>query len=223
MPVEECKRALGAAPVLDEALYRRCDGDGEAEEENEADNDSEESDSSDADDDDGGADNAQIASNSPRQDCILTQMELFPMPNLGLCTSLPDTPPTPNSATPVTPDPAPVPPQPAPAPAPALKPVPVDADGPARAIPIHDLQGILTRNPYLDNEGPTDEECKLSSDPTSSPGTRRRCGGREGEGEGEDDSAGGGQEQGEGEGGGQGVNGAGTGLVEVIPPEECRS
>ena len=128
VPVEECKRALSAAPVFDEALYRRCAGEDESDEDDELDD-------GDWDDDDGGdADNAQISSNSPRQDCILTQMELFPMPNFGLCESLPDAPPTPDPAPPVTPIPAPV------TPAPALAPVPVDADGPARAIPKRKME-----------------------------------------------------------------------------------
>ena len=149
MPVEECKRALGAAPVFDEALYRRCAGEDEGEEDHDFDDGS-----WDDDDDDGDAGDTQIASNSPRQDCILTQMELFPMPNFGLCESLPDTSPTPNPTPPVTPVPVPVTaqPQPVPAPAPARKPVPVDADGPARAIPkreleLHGLEGVSARNP----------------------------------------------------------------------------
>lgn len=146
VPLEECKRALHAASILDEALYRRCagEGEGEGEEESRGDGGTEEGGNDDTggnDDDGGDIDNAQTASNSPRQDCILTQMGLFPMPNYGLCESLPDTPPTPNPAPPVTPVPAPVTPQPQPEPAPALappptrKPVPVDAGGPARAIP----------------------------------------------------------------------------------------
>ena len=134
VPVEECRMALRATPIFDEALYRRCAGEGESEAENRDDSDSDE----DSDDnDDGDAENIQLASNSPRQDCILTQMGLFPMPNFGLCESLSDTPPTPNTAPPVTPAPAPVTPQPVPAsaPAPARKPVPVNANGPARAVP----------------------------------------------------------------------------------------
>ncbi len=144
MPVEECKRALTVAPfsVSDKALYRRCSGEGEGEEEIGADDDGGTS-SDDLDDEDDG--NAQIASNSPRQDCILTQMELFPMPDFGLCESLPDTPPEPNPAPPVTPGPAPVtpPPAPQPAPQPARKPVPVDADGPARAIPKRAIKDLV--------------------------------------------------------------------------------
>ena len=129
LPVEECKRALSAAAVFDEALYRRCAGEDEGDEDNELD------DGAWDDDDDGDADNTQISSNSKRQDCILTQMELFLMPDFGLCESLLDGPPTRNPAPPVTSVPAPVTPAPAPAPAPARKTVPVDADGSARAIP----------------------------------------------------------------------------------------
>lgn len=153
VPVEECKRALRTASILDEALYRRCagegEGEGEGEDERGGDGYTEESDDNDIggnDDDGGDIDNAQIASNSPRQDCILTQMGLFPMPNFGLCESLPDTPPTPSPAPPITPVPAPAP-DPGLAPPPARKPVPVDAGGPARAIPkrvVEDriLQGV---------------------------------------------------------------------------------
>lgn len=159
MPYEECKRALHAASILDESLYRRCAGEGEAEGEEELGGDGHTEESGDDDtgghDNDGGnIDNAQIASNSPRQDCVLTQMGLFPMPNFGLCESLPDTPPTPNPAPPVTPLPAPVTPQPQPepAPAPALapppvpKPVPVDAGGPAKAIPKRAVEDSV---PYV--------------------------------------------------------------------------
>ena len=144
MPVEECKRTLHTESVSDEFVYRRCAGEGEGEEESGFNGDSEEGGGDDAGgtyDDDGDIDNTQIASNSPRQDCILTQMELFPMPNFGVCESLPDTPPTPDSVPPVTPAPDPITPQPQPEPAPAPpppsahKPVPADAGGPARAIP----------------------------------------------------------------------------------------
>ena len=73
MPVEECKRALRAAPILDEDLYRRCAGEGEGEGEGESgeesggDGDTEEggdNDTGSSDDDDGNVDNAQIAPNS---------------------------------------------------------------------------------------------------------------------------------------------------------------
>ena len=149
MPVEECKRAFHTESVSDEALYRRCAGQGEGEEESGFESDTEEG----GDDNTGGTyhndgdnDTTQIASNSPRQDCILTQMELFPMPNFGVCESLPETPPTPDPVPPVTPTPDPITPQPqpepavAPAPGPgpppsAHKPVPANAGGPARAIP----------------------------------------------------------------------------------------
>ena len=153
MPVEECKRALRTELASIEVLYRRCAGEGESEEESESGGDTEEGgdhDTGGAYDDDGDIINTQIASNSPRQDCILTQMALFPMPAFGVCESLPDTPPTPDPAPPVSPAPNPVTPQPqpepvpAPAPAPppasAHKPVPADADGPARAIPKRVIQ-----------------------------------------------------------------------------------
>lgn len=173
MPVEECKRALIAAPNSDLAVYRRCAREDEGEEDNELD------DGSWDDDDNGDGDNTQETSNSPRQDCILMQMELFPMPNFGLCESLPDAPPTPNPAPPVAPVSAPVVPAhaPAPAPAPARKPVSVDADGPARAIPKHDielhiLKGIMARIPEVD---PACDLAKRSSDSTSSAEIRRRC------------------------------------------------
>ena len=146
VPVEECKRALTVAPssVLDQVLYRRCSGEGEEEIGAEDDGGTSSDDLDDEDDS-----NTQIASNSPQQDCILTQMELFPMPDFGLCESLPDTPPAPNPAPPVTPSPAPI--TPPPAPQPARKPVPVDADGPARAIPKraikdHSLKGVSARS-----------------------------------------------------------------------------
>lgn len=203
VPVEECKRALTLAPflVLDKVLCRRCSGEGEGEEEIGADDNGDTS-SDDLDDEIYG--NTQIASNSPRQDCILTQMELFPMPKYGLCESLPDTPPAPNPAPPVTPGPAPVtpPPAPPPAPQPARKPVPVDADGPARAIPKpaikdHSLKGVSARS-----EDPACEEVKRSLDSRSCADIRRRCDGSaggddggEGEGEGGDEG------EGEGEGG----------------------
>ena len=160
VPVEECKRGLRAVPIFDEALYRRCAGEGEGEGEDEEESGSESDSNEDSSGDTGGDDNAdedaeniQLASNSPRQDCILTQMGLFPMPNFGLCESLSDRPPTPNPAPPVTPVPAPVTPEPQPAPAPAPatapapahKPVPVDADGPARAIPRRAIE-----NPVLE-------------------------------------------------------------------------
>ena len=137
VPVADCKRAPAAKTNFNEALHRRCgeegEGEGEGEEEKEPDGGGGDND----DDEDGDAENIQTASNSPRQDCILTQMALFPMPNFGLCESLPDTPPTTDPAPPVTPDPAPVtPPPPAElVPAPAHKPVPVNAGGPARATP----------------------------------------------------------------------------------------
>lgn len=92
----------------------------------------------------------------------MTQMEFFPVPDLGLCESLPDTPPTPNPAPPGTPVPAPVAPQPAPpAPPPAPAPTPVvparvDADGPAKMIPkraieVHGPEGVSARSTYLDD------------------------------------------------------------------------
>ncbi|KAF6236666.1 hypothetical protein HO173_004957 [Letharia columbiana] len=72
--VEHCKRALGAASIFDEVLYRRYGGDGEGEEENGADEgrsgDGGDDGTSGNDNDDGDADDTQIASNSPRQDCI---------------------------------------------------------------------------------------------------------------------------------------------------------
>ena len=111
MPVEECRRALHTESVSDEALYRRCVGEGEGEEESGFDGNSEEG----GDDDTGGTygdtgdiDNTQIASNSPRQVCILTQMELFPMPNFSVCESLPETLSTPGPVPPVTPTPNPI-------------------------------------------------------------------------------------------------------------------
>ena len=114
VPVEECKRGLRAVPIFDEALYRRCAGEGEGEGEGEEESSSESDSNEDSSGDTGGDDNAdedaeniQLASNSPRQDCILTQMGLFPMPNFGLCESLSDRPPTPNPAPPVTPVPGP--------------------------------------------------------------------------------------------------------------------
>ena len=148
MPVEECKRALLAERISDEALYRRCTGEGEGEEESGFDGDIEEGGddkTENSDGDDGDTDNTQIASNSQRQDCILTQMGLFPMPSFGVCESLPDTPPTPDPAPPITPIPDPVTPQPQPEPAPpppppAPKPVPVEAGGPARAIPKRKIE-----------------------------------------------------------------------------------
>ena len=146
MPVEECKRALHTEPVSDEALYRRCAGEGEGEEESEFDGNIEEvgdDNTGGTYDDDGDIDNTQIASNSPRQICILTRMELFPMPNFGVCESLPDTPPTPDPVPPVTPAPNTATPQPQPDPAPAPAPappsahkaIPANAGEPARAIP----------------------------------------------------------------------------------------
>ena len=148
MPVEECRRALHTESVSDEALYRRCAGEGEGEEESGLDGDTQEGgddDTGGTHDNDGDIDATQIASNSPRQDCILMQMELFPMPNFGVCESLPETPPTPDPVSPVTPAPDPITPQPQPRPAPAPapappppsvhKPVPADAGGPARATP----------------------------------------------------------------------------------------
>ena len=148
MPVEECKRALHTESASDEAIYRRCAGEGDGEEESGFDGNSEEGGDDETGgtyDDDGDNDNTQIASNSPRQDCILTQMELFPMPNFGVCESLLETPPTPDPVPPGTPAPDPITPQPRPEPAPAPapapappsahKPVPADAGGPARAIP----------------------------------------------------------------------------------------
>ena len=156
VPVEECRRALRTDSASNGVLYRRCAGEGEGEEESEFGGETEEGgdhDTGGAYDDDGDIDDTQIASNSPRQDCILTQMALFPMPAFGVCESLPDTPPTPDPAPPVSPAPDPITPQPqpepasapAPAPAPAPppsahKPVPVDADGPARAIPKRVIQ-----------------------------------------------------------------------------------
>ena len=124
-----------------EALYRRCAGEGDGEGENRADSDSDEGSD---DNDDGDAENIQLASNSPRQDCILTQMGLFPMLNFGLCESLSGTPPTPNPAPPVKPAPAPVSSQPVPAsaPAPARKSVPVNANGPARAVPERAFEAV---------------------------------------------------------------------------------
>ena len=174
VPVEECKRGLRAASISDEALYRRCagEGDGEGEEESGAESDSEEDSSGDTGGDDNAdedAENIQLASNSPRQDCILTQMALFPMPNIGLCESLPDTLPKPKPAPPVTPVPAPVTPepQPVPAPAPAHKPVPVHAGGPARAIPkranVNPVPGrVLAQSLKLGEENPACEESKSS-------------------------------------------------------------
>ena len=150
MPVEECRRALHTAPVSDEALYRRCAGGGEGEEESGFDGNRAEGGDDDTggnDDDDGDNDSTQTASNSPRQDCILTQMGLFPMPSFGVCESLPETPPTPDPIPPVAPAPNPITPEPepeqAPGPAPAPvpppplahKPVPANAGDPARAIP----------------------------------------------------------------------------------------
>ena len=169
MPVEECKRALSAAPVFGEALHCRCAEEDEGKEDNDL------NDGNWDDDDDEDADNAQISSNSPRQDCILTQMELFPMPNFGLCESLPDAPPTPNPAPPAIPVPAPV--TPALAPTPARKPVPVDADGPARAVPkreieLRSLKGVLARSP---DDDPACDLAKLSSDSTCSAEILRRC------------------------------------------------
>ena len=154
VPVADCKRAPVAKSNFNEALYRRCgeegEGEGEGGEESEPDGDGEGEG-----EEDGDAENVQTASNSPRQDCILTQMALFPMPNLGLCESLPDAPPTPDPAPHVTPHPAPITPPPPPAesvsepvPVPAHKPVPANAGGPARAVPkqvieTHDLEGEL--------------------------------------------------------------------------------
>ena len=206
VPVEDCKRALGGgAPTFDEALYRRCGGDGEGEEESGTDSSDEESDDDSAsgdDNDDGDLDNSQIASNSPRQDCILTQMELFPMPNLGLCMSIPDPPPTSNPAPPVTPVPAPVTPQPVPELAPKHAPAPVDADGPARATPkraigSQSLEGLLAQSPYLDDEDPACETLKRPSDSASSADVQHRCGGGV-------HGVGGGDSGDEGEGGGEG-------------------
>ena len=149
VPVEECRRALGTESASNEALYGRCagKGEGEGEEESGFGGDIEEGGDHDTGgtyNDDGDIDETQIASNSPRQDCVLTQMALFPMPAFGVCESLPDTPPTPDPAPPVSPAPDPITPQPQPEPAPApapappppsaYKPVPVDAGGPARAI-----------------------------------------------------------------------------------------
>ena len=113
------------------------------------------------DNDDGCADNTQIASSSLRQDCILKQMELFPMPNLGLCTSLPDTPPAPDPAPPATPVPAPVAPQLPP----VAKAVRVNADSPARATPKRVLkargwEGLSAQILDLDDEDPA---CGISN------------------------------------------------------------
>ena len=155
VPVEECKRALHTESISDEALHRRCAGEGEGEEESGFDGNSEEGGDDDAGgnhDDDGDVDNTQISSNSPRQVCLLTHMELVPMPNFGVCESLPDTPPTPDPVPPATPAPIPITPQPqsdpAPAPAPipvpappsVHKPVPANAGEPARAIPKREIQ-----------------------------------------------------------------------------------
>ncbi|KAL9132123.1 MAG: hypothetical protein Q9175_006601 [Cornicularia normoerica] len=131
VPVEECKGPLGAATLFDEALYRRCDGDGGGEEDNGADGSSGEGIDGGNDNDDGDADNTHIASNSPQHECILTQMELYPMPNLGLCTFLSHTPPTLNPAPPVAPVPSPFTPQPGPTPASAR----VNAYVPTRVTP----------------------------------------------------------------------------------------
>lgn len=72
--IGHCKRALGAASIFDEVLYRRYGGDGEGEEENGADEegsgDGGDDGTSGNDNDDGDADGTQIASNSLRQDCI---------------------------------------------------------------------------------------------------------------------------------------------------------
>lgn len=72
--VGHCRRALGAASIFDEVLYRRYGGDGEGEEENGAEEggsgDGGDDGTSGNDDDDGDADDTQIASNSLRQDCI---------------------------------------------------------------------------------------------------------------------------------------------------------
>lgn len=200
MPVEECKRAFSAAPIFDEALYRRCAGGDEGGEDDELDDGSWDDD----DDDDGDADNTQQTSSSPRQDCILTQMELFPMPNFGLCESLPDAPPTPNPAPPVTPIPAPV--VPAPAPAPARKPLPVDADGPARAIPKreiepHILRRVLARSP---DDDIARDLARPSSDSRSSADINRRCGGSGGGDGGGGDGGGGGGGEGFGGDSGEG-------------------
>ena len=137
VPAAICKRAHAAEIDLNEALYRRCDeGEGEGEEENESSGEGEGDD-----DEDDDAENDQTASNSPRLDCIRTQMARFQSPDFALCESLPDTPPATDPAPPVTPPPPPPPPPaepvpaPAPAPIPARKPVPVNAGGFGREPP----------------------------------------------------------------------------------------
>lgn len=159
MPVAICKRALRAGSVSDESLHRRCAGEGagdgefEGDSESNGDFDQVENNVSDGDGNDDNADieNNQIASNSPRQNCILA-MGLMQLPDWGLCDSLSDAPPSTsdpvpliNSAPDAHPLPPPSPPQPAPAPAPTpapiRKPVPVNAGGPGRAIPKRIIEG----------------------------------------------------------------------------------
>lgn len=156
MPVEECKGPLGAATLFDEALYRRCDGDGGGEEDNGADGSSGEGIDGGNGNDDRDADNTHIASNSPQHECILTQMELYPMPH---------THPALNPAPPVAPVPSPFTPQPGRTPASAR----VNAYVPTRVTPkrvieARGLERLLAQSLYPDYEDPACLKFKRSLD-----------------------------------------------------------